>query len=250
METIHTVEARALVELQKRDTALDALRARAADIPRKIKAAEAAFAGKKAEMLGAREAYLALQSRKKDLELRIAEAEEGIRKHQVQLNQVKDNSAFKALLAEIETDKAAKDELETGVLTLLDEIDRASGQDKALQAEVKKVEEAKNAEVAALQAAAAALAAELAAAEGVRAAAAAAITPELVERYEAVRANRAGLAVVAVHEEPSTGKLSCGGCHMAVTPQKAVDVKKPDTLTYCPDCRRLLYREKTLFGQG
>jgi len=107
METIHTPEARALADLQKRDTALDALKARAAAIPQKIKGVNAAFAGRKAEMLAAREAFLALQSRKKDLELKIAEAEEGIRKHQLQLNQVKDNAAFKALLADIAKGGAA-----------------------------------------------------------------------------------------------------------------------------------------------
>lgn len=249
METLHTTEARALADLQKRDTAIDALKARAAAIPVKIKGVNAVFAGKKAAMLAAREAFLSLQSRKKDLELRIAEAEEGIRKHQLQLNQVKDNAAFKALLTEIDGDKAAKDEMETGVLTLLEEIDKASVQDKALQAEVKVVEDAKNSEVAALEAEAKGTAAAIEAAAAERAAAAAALDEGLLERYEAVRASRAGLAVAAVHEEPATGKLTCSGCHMGLTPQKAVDVKKPDTFTFCPECRRMMYSEKTLYGQ-
>ena len=249
METIHTTEARALADLQKKDLAIDALKARLADIPLKIKGLNAAFAGKKAAMLAAREAFLSLQSRKKDLELRIAEAEEGIRKHQLQLNQVKDNAAFKALLTEIDGDKAAKDELETGVLTLLEEIDKASVQDKALQAEVKQGEDAKNSEVAALETAAKDAAAALEAAAAARAVSAAAIDAGLLEKYEAIRAARAGLALAAVHEEPSTGKLTCSGCHMGLTPQKAVDVKKADTLTFCPDCRRLMYLEKTVYGQ-
>jgi predicted nucleic acid-binding Zn-ribbon protein len=248
MEILHTPEARALADLQKRDLAIDALKARVADIPVKIKGLNAAFAGKKAAMLAAREAFLSLQSRKKDLELRIAEADEGIRKHQLQLNQVKDNAAFKALLTEIDGDKAAKDELETGVLTLLEEIDKASVQDKALQAEVKVVEDAKNTEVAGLEAAAKEAAAALAAAAAERAAAAAGIDAGLLEKYEAIRGARAGLAVAPVHEEPATGKLTCSGCHMGLTPQKAVDVKKPETFTYCPECRRLMYSEKTLYG--
>lgn len=248
METIHTPEARALVDLQRRDTAIDGMAARAAAVPEKIAALTAAFEEKKASMSAAREALMALQSRKKDAELRIAEAEEGIRKHQLQLNQVKDNNAFKALLAEIDHDKAAKDELETGVLTLLEEIDKASSADKAVQAEVRSIETIMRAQAAELEAEGAALAAELQKARDGRAAAAAALSAELLERYEAIRGSRSGLAVAAVHEEPSTGKLSCGGCHMGLTPQKAVDVRKADTLTFCPDCRRLLYLEKTIFG--
>lgn len=248
METIHTPEARALVDLQRRDTAIDGMAARAAAVPGKIAELQAAFEEKKASMSAAREALLALQSRKKDAELKIAEAEEGIRKHQLQLNQVKDNSAFKALLAEIDHDKAAKDELETAVLTLLEEIDRAASADKAVQAEVKSIETIMKAQAAELEAEGARLAAELEKARAGRAAAAAALNPELLERYEAIRGSRAGLAVAAVHEEQASGKLSCGGCHMGLTPQKAVDVKKPDTLTFCQECRRLMYLEKTIFG--
>jgi predicted nucleic acid-binding Zn-ribbon protein len=248
METIHTAEARALAELQRRDTHIDGLAAAAAAVPGRIAALEDAFEEKKASMSAAREALQALQAKKKDAELKIAEAEEGIRKHQLQLNQVKDNDAFKALLAEIEHDKADKDGLETAVLTLLEEIDRASSADKAVQAEVKSIEVIMKAQSAELAAEGAKLAAELEQARAARAAAAAALDPALLERYEAIRASRAGLAVAAVHEDHATGKLSCGGCHMGLTPQKALDVHKQDTLSVCSECRRLMYHEKTVFG--
>lgn len=248
METIHTVEAKALVELQKRDTAIDALAARVAGAPVKIAGLNAAFEGKKRSLGAAREALLALQVKKKEIELKIAGADEGIRKHQRELNLVKDNNAFKALLTEIENDKKNKDELETAELVLFEEIDKAAAQDKLMQAEVKKAEESKNSEVSALEASAREAAEKLALAKSERAAAAAGLNADLLERYEALRANRGGLAVAAVHEEPQTGKLSCGGCHMGLTPQKTLDVKKPDTLTFCQDCRCLLYLEKTIFG--
>jgi len=249
MELIHTVEAKALAGLQKKDTALDALAARAAAVPGKIAALNAAFEAKKASMSAAREALQALQVKKKDSELKIADADEGIRKHQRELNLVKDNSAFKALLTEIEHDKAKKDELETDVLFLLEEIDKASIQDKAIQAEVKKMEEVMKSEVAALEVSVREIGAALEAARAERAVAASAITPELLEKYETIRANRRGLAVAPVHEDPTApGKFSCGGCHMSLTPQKTLDIHKPDTLTFCQDCRCLMYLEKTLFS--
>ncbi len=248
METIHTVEAKALVELQKKDTAIDALAARCADIPVKIAALNSAFEAKKKSMGAAREALYKLQSGKKDVELKLVEAEEGIRKHQRELNLVKDNNAFKALLNEIDNDKKNKDELETSELVLLENIDKASSDEKAIQVEVRKMEAVKNAEISALEAAAREAGAGLEAARTVRAAAAGALTPELLEKYEDLRANRGGLAAAAVHEDKTTGKLSCGGCHIALTPQKTLDVKKTDSLAVCPDCRRLIYLERTLFG--
>lgn len=244
---MHTPDAKALVELQRRDTAIDALAAAAAAVPVKLKALETAFEAKKRSMSEARDALLALQAKKKDVELRLAEAEEGIRKHQRELNMVKDNAAFKALLTEIEHDKQAKDDLETQELVLLEEIDRASVLDRQVQEEVKKIEASKNAEAAALGAETARLAAAIEEGKRERSAAAAALGADLLEKYEAIRSSRKGLAVAPAHED-SSGKFSCGGCNMTLTPQKMMDVKKPDTFAVCADCRRLLYLESTLFG--
>lgn len=248
MEIIHTIEVKALVELQKKDSDMDAKRAVAAGVPVKIAALNAAFEAKKNSMSAAKEALQALQVKKKDCELKIAEAEEGIRKHQRELNLVKDNNAFKALLSEIEHAKNSKDELETGVLFLLEEIDKAAVQDKAIREEVKKIEETMKAEVAALEATAKEIAAGLEAAKAERAAMAASLNPELLEKYENIRVNKKGLAVVEVHEEHATGKLSCGGCHMSLTPQKALDVKKNDAFAVCADCRRLMFLDRTVYG--
>ncbi len=250
MEIIHTIEVKALVELQKMDAAMDAKKAIAAGVPVKIAALNAAFEAKKRSMSAAHEALLALQVKKKDSELKIGEAEEGIRKHQRELNLVKDNNAFKALLSEIENDKKNKDELETGILFLLEEIDKASVQDKAIREEVKKIEETMRGEVAALEATAKEIAAGLETAKAERAAAAAALNPDLLEKYENIRVNKKGLAVAVVHEDPATpGKYSCGGCHMSLTPQKTLDIKKHDTFAVCQDCRRLMYLEKTVYPE-
>jgi len=247
MEIIHTVEVKALVELQKIDAGIDARKAVLAGVPVKISALNAAFEAKKNSMSAAREALLALQVKKKDSELKIAEAEEGIRKHQRELNLVKDNNAFKALLSEIEHDKSSKDELETGVLCLLEEIDKAAARDRAIRDEVKKIEETMHAEVAALETSAKETAAALETAKTGRLAAAAALNPELLEKYEDIRVNKNGLAVAAVHEDASTGKFSCGGCHMGLTPQKTLDVKKSNAFAVCQDCRRLMYLERTVY---
>ena len=248
MDILHTTEVKALVDLQKLDTASDAVAARAAAVPVKIAALNAAFEEKKNSMNAAKEALTALQVKKKSLELKIAETDERIRKHQRDLNAVKENNAFKALLSEIETCKKERDDVETEVLVLLEEVDKAVVQDRVLKGEIKTIEEKKNAETAVLEAEKKELDAQISAAAAGRAAAAAAITPALLEKYEHLRSRRGGLAVVQAHEEPGSGKFSCGGCHMSLTPQKMVDVKKHDTFAVCADCRRLLYIERTVYG--
>lgn len=248
MPLIHTLEARALVELQNKDSAIDELQKRLDGVPVETAALNAAFEERKKTMDTAKQELTRLLLEKKENELKIAEKDEAMRKHQRELNMVKENKAFKALLEEIENDKKQKDALETAVLEVLEKIDGAKASDKALQSEVKKLEETKNARVRELEAGASDVRERIKAAKEDRAAFAAQIGAEVMEQYEFIRSQKQGLAVAKVHEDAYNGHISCGGCHIALTPQKAVDVKRRDVLGVCDNCGRMLYLEKTVFG--
>jgi len=248
MALIHTLEARALIALQNKDSALDELQKRLNAVPAGIKALNDAFEERKLTMDTAKQELVRLKLEKKENEIKIAEKDEAVAKHQRELNMVKENSAFKALLAEIDNDKKQKDEIETVVLELLEKIDSASARDKALQEEVKKLEDVKNIKVKELEAGAAQMRAQIEAAKAERAALAAEIGAEVLAQYEFIRSQKQGLAIAKVHEDPSGKKISCGGCNIALTPQKAVDVKRKDVLGVCDNCGRMLYLEKTVFG--
>ena len=170
-------------------------------------------------MTAAKAALVKLQVEKKARELSIAEKEEEIRKHQRDLNMVKDNDAFKALLTEIETAKKRQDEIETEVLGLLEAIDKAAADEKLQRREVVKLEEEKNLRSRALEAEKKDCEAALETAKAGRAEAAAKISEEIAEKYEFVRAQRKGLAIVRVKEDKA-GKISCGGCNMGLTAQR------------------------------
>src|SRR3989339_1614209 len=248
MALIHTLEARALIALQNKDSALDELQKRLNAVPAGIKALNDAFEERKLTMDTARQELIRLKLEKKENELKTAEKDEAVAKHQRELNMVKENNAFKALLGEIENDKKQKDEIETVILELLEKIDLAAVRDKALQDEVKKLEEAKNMSVSKLEAGAAAAREQIEAAKIERAGFAAKIGAEVMAQYEFIRSQKKGLAIAKVHEDPSGKKISCGGCNIALTPQKAVDVKRKDVLGVCDNCGRMLYLEKTVFG--
>ncbi|HAH32082.1 MAG TPA: hypothetical protein DCL44_07200 [Elusimicrobia bacterium] len=248
MALIHTLEARALIELQNKDSAIDELQKRLNAVPAEIEALNNAFEERKKNMDTAKQELLRLQVEKKENELKIAEKDESVRKHQRELNMVKENNAFKALLAEIENDKKQKDDIETAILELLEKIDKALAQDKGLKAEVKTLEEAKNIRARQLEENAVSMQAQIGAAKTERAAFASQIGAEVMEQYEFIRSQKKGLAIAKVHEDPSGGKISCGGCNISLTPQKAVDVKRRDVLGVCDNCGRMLYLEKTVFG--
>lgn len=248
MALIHTLEARTLIELQNKDSAIDALQKHLDAAPAEIKALNDTFEERKKAMDTAKQELVNLQVEKKENELKIAEKDEAVRKHQRELNMVKENSAFKALLTEIENDKKEKDDIETVILELLEKVDKVSAQDKALKAEVKNLEETKNTRVKQLEAGILSMREQIEAAKIERAAFASQIGAEVMEQYEFIRSQKQGLAIAKVHEDPAGGKISCGGCNISLTPQKAVDVKRRDVLGICDNCGRMLYLEKTVFG--
>jgi len=247
MKLMHTTEVRALVELQGKDRAVDELAGKIASVPEEIGEINRAFEEKRESMNAAKETLVRLQVAKKSKELAIAEKDEEIRKHQRDLNMVKENNAFKALLSEIETAKKAKDDIETEILGLMDDVDKAGIEDKRLQQEVKKLEEEKNLRVKELEAAKINFEAALEAAKAGRADSAAKISEAVLEKYEFIRSQRKGLAIAHIKED-KTGHISCGGCNMGLTAQKIVDVKTHDALVFCDNCQRMIYLDKTVYG--
>lgn len=249
MNLMHTTETRSLIALQARDKGVNDLLRKITAVPLEIQALNEAFEGKKSAMNTAKDALVKLQVEKKSGDLLIAEKDEEIRKHQRDLNMVKDNIAFKALLTEIERAKKDKDDAETVVLGLMESVDKAAAEDKRFQQEVKKLEEEKNLRTKELEAARVVMETELDAAKAARADAASKIGAEIMEKYEFIRSRREGLAIVHIKED-KTGRISCGGCNMGLTAQKIVDIKTPDALVFCDNCQRMIYLDKTVNSQG
>jgi len=245
---MHSTEIRSLVDLQAKDKLIADITKKIASIPDEIDSLNALFDEKKNSMNTARETLLKLQVEKKSKELVIAEKDEEIRKRQRELNMVKENKAFKILLGEIERAKKEQDDIETEILVLLEAVDKAAIEDKKLQQEVKKLEEEKNQRIVELEAAKKDLSASLSAVKTERSEFAAKIAPEIMEKYEFIKEQRQGLAIVEVKED-KTGKISCGGCNISLIPQKAVDLKKPDILVFCDNCQRIIYLKKTVYGE-
>ncbi len=61
------------------------------------------------------------------------------------------------------------------------------------------------------------------------------IRQDLLNKYERIRKAKSGLAVVPLSKD------SCGGCFNHIPPQKAIELKKNDTIRTCEYCGRILY---------
>src|SRR5580704_13925509 len=114
-----------LLSLQDRDLDLDRVRAELASIPAKITGLKADIQSAKKALEDAKKDVTTLQLAKKQLELDLDAQEASVRKHSTELNSVKTNEAYRALMGEIEKAKQEKSILEDKILQNMVQTDEA-----------------------------------------------------------------------------------------------------------------------------
>lgn len=225
-----------LLKLQTLDASLDGLRRAKADAaPRRAAVQEeqrlliAAFEDSKKALAQA------LLDRKK-FEGEVEAKEQAVRKHTGELNSVKSNDAYKALLSEIESAKAEKASIEDKILEVMESQDR-------LQKELKDREKTLDADKAALAAKASAiddeekrLDGEVAAKAAERDAFSGSLPPAAVHKYEAVRRGRPSFAPLSEVKD-----MACQGCRTRLTADVVNSVMKGKDAVSCENCSRILY---------
>jgi predicted nucleic acid-binding Zn-ribbon protein len=170
----------------------------------------------------------------------VAAKDEAARKHSAQLNDLKSNDAYKAMQSEIEAEKAAAGDIETEILQIMEDLDKAKAEEKAATAEFKKTEEFSKKDLAKLEA-------EMSHAKGRfetektgRDEAAALVAPSEMKVYNHIRSRGKPDAVV-----PVVGG-HCGSCQINLTPGITLEIAKLKSLVTCESCQRILYKPELL----
>src|SRR5882672_3326964 len=117
---------KSLLSLQDRDLELDRWRGELLAIPTKITKLKADIQAAKTALEEAKKEMNQLLLTKKQKELDLDTQEAAIRKHSTELNAVKTNDAYRALLGEIEKAKQEKSGLEDQILQIMDQSDQAT----------------------------------------------------------------------------------------------------------------------------
>ncbi|MFA5975570.1 MAG: C4-type zinc ribbon domain-containing protein [Elusimicrobiota bacterium] len=227
-----------LLALQQQDLELDRLRAEAAAIPAKVLALQAEIQSNKTVLENAKKEVIQLQLSRKQKELDLEAQESAIRKHSTDLNAVKTNDAYRALLGEIEKAKTDKSALEDLILQIMDQTDQAHRAWKEKEISAKTVETDLQRQISELEARQKQLAEHVSAQQTEREQAGAALAKKLVEPYERLRKNRAGAAVVPILKE------QCSGCHMKVSQNLINEVRRGQKLMSCEHCSRIVFLEE------
>ncbi len=227
-------ELNQILELQEIDKVIDQLTFELNACPVQVQDKKDLIIAVKKDLEEKKGALTTFQLSKKNKELELGSCEERIRKHEGELNSLKSNESYKAMLREIDTVKEQKSVIETEILTLFEQIDAAHASAKSFDATAKQQEQAYLAEIAQIEARAESLKSQLAAETQKREAFLPSLEAEALSVYEYIRKKKGGVAIVHVHGD------SCGGCNTTLTPGILNEVKKQKSLVRCESCSRIL----------
>ena len=227
----------ALLALQERDKAVGAVKkAMDALLPAEAELDELLGAQTKA-LEDAERASVAAETRKVELEARIAGYKRLQEQRRQQLDYVRGAKEASALMAELDLARSVLVKEETEYMRSGDAIveaqKRVKDTIKAHEAVVASQAEAR----AALAAKRAELAEQLEVAAGERKAATKDVKPALLTKYERIRRGRAPAALYPLHQD------ACGHCHTAVPLQRRVLIQQGQSIEGCEVCGVLLYAD-------
>ncbi len=224
-----------LIELQKHDAAIDTLREKAEEVTPLIEKKNQQLEKLKSDLKNSKDALSQHTLRKKQLEADVEAQEKLVQKHNSELNSLKSNDAYKAMLSEIQAAKDAVVKIEDEILVVMESIDSDNRRYKELEAKFKSDESAVKNEIQQLETKKADALAEVKKKEEERASYAATVPPTLLGTYDAIREKRGSLAIVPMVNN------SCGGCHLGLTQNKMNEIRKAKSMVLCDSCSRILY---------
>lgn len=168
-------------------------------------------------------------------ETEVDAAREKQEKYERQLNDVKTNVAYSALLSEIRGTKSEISDLEEEILERMERIEALETRIAEIDAELEVKREAASDELEAIDAEIASVDQELEAARERRAEAAEDVDPRLSALYDRLRRKRRFPALV-----PLKGQ-ACGSCFARMPPQVVQEIRHRGALHPCEHCGVLVY---------
>ena len=230
----------ALIDLQSLDTRIAAFEAEAARLPKQMDAIHAALAEAKktVETLRAKAdtAIKDLRTKEKDLEVITAKRT----KAEARLWEVKNNTEYSAVLAEIEAIKQEKAKAEEEILAIMELQERLAVDIRDAEAQFKRSEAEARQDEAVVRKKLTAVEHELAIVRAERESRARELPKSLLSDYEKILRARGGVAVAAV-----TTSAICGGCRVGIRPQAIQELKAASGLMVCESCGRYLYWQES-----
>jgi predicted nucleic acid-binding Zn-ribbon protein len=226
-----------LIELQRVDHQIAALRAELDAFPKRIREADAKLSGARAEVAAAKEAHTHGATERKKLEFDVQQWKDRARKYRDQSGAVKTNESFKALQHEIanaEAEVAKAEDLQLDVMMVGEELERRV---KMMESRLKEAEQTVAAERKEIQAQGAEKKKHLDEVVAERERIIAPVPEDLRELYARIAKRHNGTAMAEARDG------QCRGCGMRVLPHILQELRTEtnEELFRCESCGLILY---------
>lgn len=231
-----------LLAVQQMDTRLDQLRHRLAHHPARqaVREAEQELARARTERAGAEHARdeLLREQRRWDDEVAKVAARRAEIDQSLYGGTVTAPKELVALQADADSLQRRQRELEDHELEVMEQVEAASSSVEERSAAVTAIEERLEGLAQELTAATAEIEVEADQVSQERAEAAAPLPADVLQRYDALRAELGGVAVARLNGS------TCDGCHLSLPAVEVDRIRKlpPDALVLCEECGRILVR--------
>lgn len=226
-----------LYELQNYDIKIRDIRGKINEAPYLVEEQKKNLREKKSEIEAKKKNFGKLNSLKKEKEAELDSKNKAIDKYSAELNAVKSNDAYKALLLEIEKTKNGIRAVEDEILDLMDRIDREFVVVKAVENELKEFERKIENEISELESSTRELEKEAAVTEKEREEYKLKVNNTILAQYERLCNGYGRQGICLIESE------SCGGCGMALRPQLINQAHKCRELVFCDNCSRILLKK-------
>src|SRR3989304_6880940 len=235
MDFIQYDQLRILVQLQDKDSRIAEIVEKQKNLPSIIASLRGKLDTAQQELSEASGGFDSATKERKTLESSLKDAETKVTKFKEKIPEIKTNKEYHALLKEIESAGQEKSDIEEKILILFEKLDELKVKRSEKENVVKVEEKVFNSEKEIIEKDYDQLAEVLKELESQKDSIVSNMDPKLLSEYNRLLGDKKGLAVVSVKNE------HCLGCHMRIPPQVFTEIKKNEKISYCLNCKRILY---------
>ncbi len=224
-----------LIKIQECDSQIVKLSSKKKTLPEQIEKLNREFSQFEEEIKKNKIKYDELKSRHVENENKIKKINESIVKTKERMLEVKNNKEYQAMLKEIETAESSRGDVETAIISILDELDKLTVSVKQDEEILKQNKNKYEQEKKAFEDDLSAVDSDMIACEQKRTALQKEVPEDLMVKYEKIKKRNKGIGVTSVW------KAVCNGCHVNIPPQLYNEIQKSEEMFSCPNCNRILY---------
>lgn len=235
MDFIRYDQLRILVQLQEKDFRIAEIVEKQKNLPAIIASIRGKLDKAQQDLSESSNDFDAATKERKSLESSLKDAETKVTKLKEKIPEIKTNKEYHALLKEIDSAGQEKSDMEEKILILLEKLDELKAKRTEKENVVKEEEKVFNREKEIIEKDFNQLAEMLKELEAQKSGIVSQMDSKLFSEYNRLLTDKKGFAVVSVKNE------HCLGCHMRIPPQVFAELKKNEKISYCLNCKRILY---------